>query len=80
MQSKTAIDSNDPPILQNTPTTPTKTHPASIQCQICGRMFGTKSIKIHEPQCLKKWHMQNDHLPPNEREPFAGQKGKFIEF
>ncbi|KAI4466973.1 MFS transporter [Holotrichia oblita] len=43
--------------------------PRSVPCSVCGRLFGTKSIKFHEPQCLKKWHLQNDHLPPNEREP-----------
>nr|XP_015223223.1 PREDICTED: zinc finger protein 474 isoform X2 [Lepisosteus oculatus] len=37
--------------------------PVTVVCYICGREFGTKSISIHEPQCLKKWHMENSKLP-----------------
>lgn len=43
--------------------------PRTVVCYICGREFGTKSISIHEPQCLKKWHVQNDQLPKKERRP-----------
>lgn len=43
--------------------------PKAIVCYICGREFGTKSIGIHEPQCLKKWHMENDQLPKKLRRP-----------
>lgn len=38
-------------------------------CYICGREFGTKSISIHEPQCIKKWHIENDKLPKKQRRP-----------
>lgn len=38
-------------------------------CYICGREFGSKSISIHEPQCLKKWHTENNGLPKNLRRP-----------
>ena len=41
--------------------------PVAVVCYICGREFGTKSITIHEPQCLKKWHVQNDRLPSEHR-------------
>ncbi|KAF6021048.1 hypothetical protein EB796_020695 [Bugula neritina] len=41
--------------------------PVSVVCYICGREFGTKSISIHEPQCLKKWHIENDNLPKKLR-------------
>lgn len=41
--------------------------PRTVVCYICGREFGTKSIGIHEPQCLKKWHVQNDQLPKKQR-------------
>ncbi|GLV43427.1 hypothetical protein CBL_03969 [Carabus blaptoides fortunei] len=34
--------------------------PVRVECSVCGRMFGTKSIGIHEPQCLKKWQVQNN--------------------
>ena len=43
--------------------------PPSVVCYICGREYGTKSIAIHEPQCLKKWHTANDKLPPSKRRP-----------
>ncbi|XP_024942699.1 uncharacterized protein LOC107269633 isoform X2 [Cephus cinctus] len=39
----------------------------TITCYLCGRDFGTRSIVIHEPQCLKKWHQENEKLPPNYR-------------
>ncbi|XP_070541833.1 zinc finger protein 474-like [Ptychodera flava] len=57
----------------NTPPAPTKTpvmrRPPTVICYICGREFGSKSISIHEPQCLKKWHVQNDQLPRELRRP-----------
>lgn len=43
--------------------------PPSVVCYICGREYGTKSIGIHEPQCLKKWHAENDKLPLSKRRP-----------
>ena len=43
--------------------------PPAVFCYICGRQFGTKSISIHEPQCLKKWRIENDKLPPELRRP-----------
>lgn len=43
--------------------------PATVICYICGREYGTKSISIHEPQCLKKWHQENDNLPKHLRRP-----------
>ena len=39
----------------------------TIVCYICGREFGSKSIGIHEPQCLKKWHNENSQLPKGQR-------------
>ncbi|KAK0177518.1 hypothetical protein PV328_001565 [Microctonus aethiopoides] len=36
-------------------------------CYICGRDFGTVSIDIHEPQCLKKWRIENFKLPLNQQ-------------
>lgn len=41
--------------------------PQSVVCYICSREFGTKSISIHEPQCLEKWHKENEKLPRNQR-------------
>ena len=36
-------------------------------CYICGMNFGSASISIHETQCLKKWHSENNKLPLNKR-------------
>lgn len=38
-------------------------------CYICGREFGSQSLSIHEPQCLEKWHIENDKLPKSHRRP-----------
>ncbi|RLU15766.1 hypothetical protein DMN91_011522 [Ooceraea biroi] len=46
---------------------PDLTQKKTVTCYICGRDFGTSSIAIHEPQCLKKWHIQNDKLSPARR-------------
>lgn len=43
--------------------------PSSVVCYICGREYGTKSIAIHQPQCLKKWKIANSQLPINYRKP-----------
>ncbi|KAM4709423.1 zinc finger protein 474-like [Discoglossus pictus] len=51
---------SEPPVIKK---------PPSVVCYICGREFGTKSISIHEPQCLKKWHLENDQLPKNLQRP-----------
>ena len=45
------------------------TKPWTVVCYLCGREFGSKSIDIHEPQCRKKWHAENDKLPPHQRRP-----------
>lgn len=43
--------------------------PPSVVCYICGREYGTKSIGIHEPQCLIKWNNENAQLPREMRRP-----------
>ncbi|VDL96206.1 unnamed protein product [Schistocephalus solidus] len=43
--------------------------PRTVVCYICQREFGTASIGIHEKQCLKKWHDENNKLPPSQRRP-----------
>jgi hypothetical protein len=43
--------------------------PPAVVCYICGREYGTKSILIHEPQCLKRFETENRKLPVNERRP-----------
>ncbi|PAV63428.1 hypothetical protein WR25_08393 [Diploscapter pachys] len=53
-----------------TPGPPRATRPApTVFCYICGRQFGSKSISIHEPQCLQKWHAENAKLPKDKRRP-----------
>lgn len=39
----------------------------TVVCYICGREFGSQSLSIHEPQCLKKWKLENDKLPKAQR-------------
>lgn len=51
------------------PKSPQPSKPRTVVCYICGREFGTKSISIHEPQCLKKWEMENSRLPKQLRRP-----------
>jgi len=43
--------------------------PKFVFCYICGRQFTDASLPIHEPQCLKKWEVQNNKLPRSERRP-----------
>jgi hypothetical protein len=40
-----------------------------VICYICGREFGTASIKIHIPQCEKKWDVEQQKLPKKQRRP-----------
>lgn len=56
------------------PTSPPGSGPLTIECYICGRMFGSRSIGIHEPQCLRKWQAQNDQLPAGRRKPTPVKK------
>ncbi|XP_011861878.1 PREDICTED: uncharacterized protein LOC105558674 isoform X2 [Vollenhovia emeryi] len=49
----------------------------TVTCYICGRDFGSSSIVIHEPQCLKKWHAENDKLSPARRRK-APQKPEIV--
>jgi DNA polymerase III delta prime subunit len=48
-----------------TPKTPPKMH----MCYICGKEFGSKSLVIHEVQCLKKFQEQQALLPVEHRKP-----------
>ncbi|XP_038625729.1 zinc finger protein 474-like [Tachyglossus aculeatus] len=52
--------SSKPPVVR---------HPPVIFCYICGRAYGTKSISIHEPQCLQKWHAENSARPKELQRP-----------
>ena len=48
--------------------------PPTVVCYICGREYGSKSIAIHEPQCLKKFNIQNNKLPIKDRLPLPKKK------
>lgn len=41
--------------------------PVAVICYICGRQYGTRSIQIHQAQCIKKWEKENAELPPSQR-------------
>jgi len=43
--------------------------PKSITCYICGRGYGTRSIKIHLKSCIKKWDIIQSRKPKKERRP-----------
>lgn len=53
--------------------------PRTVVCYICGREYGTKSISIHEPQCLKKWHNENNLLPKELRRQEPKKKKQKLE-
>ncbi|KNC96082.1 uncharacterized protein SPPG_09541 [Spizellomyces punctatus DAOM BR117] len=44
-------------------------NPFTRVCYICGREFGSKSLAIHEKQCLAKWDARNALLPKEQRRP-----------
>ena len=46
-------------------------------CYICGREFGTRSIKIHIPQCQKKWENEQMKLPKKQRRPPPSAPAEF---
>ncbi|KAI3379910.1 hypothetical protein SNEBB_006182 [Seison nebaliae] len=62
-------DENSPHTAYKRPSKPPPGKPQTVVCYICGREFGTKSIGIHEPQCLKKWEIENAKLPKFQRRP-----------
>lgn len=74
LQQKEKEELNKLAALGKTPPSSSFPPPTSTYCSVCGKVFGSKSIEIHEKQCLKKWHLQNDNLPVGEREPMVGQK------
>ncbi|KAJ3155949.1 hypothetical protein HDU89_005512 [Geranomyces variabilis] len=44
-------------------------NPFTRMCYICGREFGSKSIGIHEKNCIEKWDKANAALPRDQRRP-----------
>ena len=41
--------------------------PIGLICPLCGREFGTMSLKIHMKSCRQKFENSQAHLPPNQR-------------
>lgn len=66
IMSKRSDSSNMSLTPLNLPIIPPR-RPCFRVCYICGREFGSKSISIHEPQCLEKWRIENDQLPRHLR-------------
>lgn len=46
-----------------------KSKPMSLVCYICGREFGTKSLKIHLKTCAQKWEWEEGKKPQKDRRP-----------
>lgn len=45
-----------------------------VECYLCGKKFGTRSIGIHEPQCLKKWQqLHGEDAAPQALDKPRGQ-------
>lgn len=40
--------------------------PPLVPCQVCGRKFGSRSIKIHEPQCNRRRQMEKESANLNK--------------
>lgn len=43
--------------------------PSALVCWICGREYGTSSLKIHVPQCAAMWKKREALKPKQERRP-----------
>lgn len=47
-----------------------------VTCQSCGRSYGTKSIKIHEPQCIKRMQAEKEKQLSNSRRKESNRQQK----
>ena len=43
--------------------------PKALICYICGRQYGTNSLKIHLKSCIKIWEEREALKPKRERKP-----------
>ncbi|XP_043206809.1 zinc finger protein 474-like [Amphibalanus amphitrite] len=41
--------------------------PAYVDCYVCGRQFGSRSVALHVTRCLERWRAANATLPASER-------------
>lgn len=51
--------------------------PPPIVCYICGRNYSTASLKIHIPNCIKKWESDQKKLPKAQRRPLPAEPSSF---
>lgn len=61
-----------------------KAAPKMYVCYLCGKEYGSKSISIHEAQCVKKFEDQQAALPREERKrvpsrPCLGESAASLE-
>lgn len=55
--------------MENISVTSPKSKPMSLVCYVCGREFGTKSLKIHLKTCVQKWEWEESKKPKKEKRP-----------
>ena len=60
LKGKDATDEKPPAIVQR---------PKALMCYICGREYGTASLEIHIKTCKKKWEIEQEKKPANQRRP-----------
>jgi len=72
----TTVEFPSQPLRVQDPPSPVRKEPPTKVCYICQRKFGSLSIAIHEPQCLKKWQTENRKLPISERKPLPRKRGQ----
>ena len=45
-----------------------QSHPSAfVNCYVCGKQFGSRSVALHEPRCLQRWRAANAALPAAQR-------------
>ncbi|ORX44345.1 hypothetical protein BCR36DRAFT_415104 [Piromyces finnis] len=49
-----------------------KTHPHLVICYICGRNYSSASFSIHEPNCIKKFQLENPGKPIPKKPVIGG--------
>lgn len=64
--------------INNGSASPNSSKYRSLICYICGREFGTKSLKIHLKTCKQKWEWEENKKPKKERRPLP-EPSAFLE-
>jgi len=49
-----------------------KAHPHLVVCYICGRNYSSASFSIHEPNCIKKFQLENPGKPVPKKPVIGG--------